>query len=285
MSWAVASVERCSVGRWAGKAGSRGLPLALLYTAVEGAKFPIKSDTLNCRASPSTSAKIVRTYKSPIKVDVTCQTYGTVVSGSNVWDKTVHDCYVSDYYVKTGKSGIFMKTCPGTKKPKPPCSPPKINAATVKLIKNFEGFVRSPKPDPIGLPTVGYGHLCKKKGCAEVKYKFPLTEATAAALLQDDVKTFTKCISAAIKDSVKLNDNQFGALTSWAFNVGCGAIQSSTLVKRLNKGENPNTVASQELIRWNKAGGRVLEGLTRRRKAEIKLFKTPSKIIAHPPKC
>ncbi|GLB44568.1 putative glycoside hydrolase family 24 [Lyophyllum shimeji] len=160
--------------------------------------------------------------------------------------------------------------------------PAGINAATVNLIKSFEGFVPRPAPDPIGLPTVGFGHRCKTKGCAEVPFKFPLTQSTASQLLQSDVKPFVACINGAVSRKVVLNDNQLGALTSWSFNVGCGAAKSSTLVKRLNAGQNPNTVAAQELPRWNKAGGKVLAGLTRRRAAEVKLFQTPSKVKAHP---
>ncbi|KAJ9635932.1 hypothetical protein H2199_008286 [Coniosporium tulheliwenetii] len=162
---------------------------------------------------------------------------------------------------------------------------PDVNAATVALIKEFEGFVRSPAPDPIGLPTVGFGHLCKTAGCAEVPYKFPLTEAQAAALLQTDLKTYEKCLADKVADSVKLNDNQYGALVSWTFNVGCGNMGSSTLVRRLNAGEAPNTVAAQELPKWNKAGGNVLAGLTRRRAAEVKLFQTASGTQALPSRC
>ncbi|GLB44571.1 putative phage lysozyme [Lyophyllum shimeji] len=149
------------------------------------------------------------------------------------------------------------------------CGPPGINAAT-------------PAPDPIGLPTVGFGHLCKTKGCSEVPFPFPLTQSTASQLLQSDVKPFVACINGAVSSNVVLNDNQLGALTSWSFNVGCGAAKSSTLVKRLNAGENPNTVAAQELPKFNKAGGKVLGGLTRRRAAEVKLFQTPSDVKAHP---
>ena len=69
---------------------------------------------------------------------------------------------------------------------------------------------------------------------------------------------------------------------SWAFNVGCGNVGSSSLVKRLNNAENPNVVAEEELPKWNRAGGKVLPGLTRRRKAEVDLFKTASGIVAHP---
>jgi lysozyme len=68
------------------------------------------------------------------------------------------------------------------------CTGPNVNAATISLIKEFEGFVASPAPDPIGLPTVGYGHLCQTSGCAEVPYAFPLTESTASALLAADLK-------------------------------------------------------------------------------------------------
>lgn len=68
------------------------------------------------------------------------------------------------------------------------CVGPAVNAATIALIKEFEGFVKKPAPDPIGLPTVGYGHLCKSKGCKEVPYKFPLTEKTATELLHNDLK-------------------------------------------------------------------------------------------------
>ncbi|KAG0263232.1 hypothetical protein DFQ27_001874 [Actinomortierella ambigua] len=157
-----------------------------------------------------------------------------------------------------------------------------LNTAGINLIKEFEGFVARPKPDPIGLPTVGYGHLCQKRNCAEVKYKFPLTRATATALLKDDIPKYTKCIENALNARVKLNKNQWAALTSWTFNVGCGAMKGSTLVRRLNAGQNPNTVAAQELPKWKYAGGRVLPGLVRRRNAEIKLFRTAIKSAAHP---
>lgn len=68
------------------------------------------------------------------------------------------------------------------------CVGPAVNDATVDLVKSFESLVKNPEPDPVGLPTVGYGHLCQKKNCAEVKYKFPLSEKTASKLLQDDLK-------------------------------------------------------------------------------------------------
>ena len=64
--------------------------------------------------------------------------------------------------------------------------------------------------------------------------------------------------------------------------MGCGNVKTSSLVRRLNEGQNPNTVAAQELPQWNKGGGKVLPGLVRRRAAEVKLFQTPSSVSAHP---
>ncbi|KAJ2691088.1 hypothetical protein IWW39_000296 [Coemansia spiralis] len=157
-----------------------------------------------------------------------------------------------------------------------------VNQATISLIKEFEGFVPRPAPDPIGLPTVGYGHLCKTKNCGEVAQKFPLTMASAEQLLRSDIVPFTKCLDADISNSVKLNTNQWGALVSWAFNVGCGNTKSSSLIRRLNSGQDVNTVIAQELPKWNKGGGRVLPGLVRRRAAEVKLSQASASGEAHP---
>ncbi|KAF9973168.1 hypothetical protein BGZ73_003607 [Actinomortierella ambigua] len=157
-----------------------------------------------------------------------------------------------------------------------------LNNAGIELIKHFEGFVPRPKGDTIGLPTVGYGHLCQRKNCAEVPYKFPLTKATATALLKSDIPRYTKCLENKLNAKVKLNQNQWAALTSWTFNVGCGGMGGSQLIRRLNAGQNPTTVVSQELPKWNKAGGKVWPGLVRRRAAELKLFKTANKKAAHP---
>lgn len=77
------------------------------------------------------------------------------------------------------------------------CIGPAVNKDTVDLVKSFEGFVASPEPDPIGLPTVGYGHLCKQKNCAEVKYKFPLSKEDAVKLLQDDLVVSTRTPSTS----------------------------------------------------------------------------------------
>ncbi|KAJ2796568.1 hypothetical protein H4R20_005491 [Coemansia guatemalensis] len=260
--------------------------LALASATSFAKTYPITGNTVNCRSGPGTSYSVKKSYKKGTQVSISCQTSGTSVSGNNIWDKTSDGCYVADYYVKTGVNGYVTKKCGGGSSGGSPsggyCK--KVNTAGVNLVAQWEGFVSRPRPDPIGLPTVGYGHLCQKKNCAEVKYKFPLTKTTAKQLLGDDLPKYTKCLAAALNSKPKLNQNQWAALTSWVFNVGCGNAKSSTLVKRLNKGESPNTVAAQELPKWRKAGGRVLQGLVNRRKAEVKLFKTASSKQAYP-KC
>ncbi|CAO2653442.1 Nn.00g028530.m01.CDS01 [Neocucurbitaria sp. VM-36] len=162
------------------------------------------------------------------------------------------------------------------------CTGPNVNAATISLIKEFEGFVASPAPDPIGLPTVGYGHLCQTSGCAEVPYAFPLTESTASQLLASDLKAPQQTITLRTTSAVVLNANQYGALVSWTFNVGGGNVESSTLLRRLNAGENANTVIAEELPKWNKAGGQTLPGLVRRRAAEVSLAQTGTSVGALP---
>ena len=79
-----------------------------------------------------------------------------------------------------------------------------------------------------------------------------------------------------------LNANQYGALVSWAFNEGCGNAGSSTLISRLNNCEDPNTVIADELPQWVYAGGEKLDGLVRRRAAEVDLAKTATSSGALP---
>lgn len=93
------------------------------------------------------------------------------------------------------------------------------------------------------------------------------------------------CITSDISSSVKLNPNQYGALVSWAFNVGCGNAGSSTLIRELNAGDNADDVASTELPKWDQGSNGVLPGLVRRRAAEVALFKTAASGQAHPPTC
>ncbi|KAK3307851.1 uncharacterized protein B0T15DRAFT_86811 [Chaetomium strumarium] len=73
--------------------------------------YPVKADTLNCRSGPGTSYKVIKTYKKGADLKITCQETGEVVQGSSLWDKTSDNCYVADYYVKTGTSGYVAPKC------------------------------------------------------------------------------------------------------------------------------------------------------------------------------
>ncbi|KAJ7266615.1 lysozyme-like domain-containing protein [Mycena rebaudengoi] len=163
-----------------------------------------------------------------------------------------------------------------------------VDDTTLAMMKKFESFVPSPKSDGVtGKITVGYGHVCQKTNCTEITFPLPLSEPNASLLLNMDLLSFTKCVNSNTGPRVVLNDNQFGALSSFAFNAGCGALTSSTLLTRLNNGEDPNTVAAQELPKFNKATLQngtvvVVPGLTNRRAAEVTVFQTFSRVIVHP---
>lgn len=108
------------------------------------------------------------------------------------------------------------------------------------------------------------------------------TTLKPSPMTDKSLQRFQNCITLDTTSNVVLNANQYGALVSWAFNVGCGATGSSTLIARLNNGEAPNTVAAEELPKWNKGGGQVLPGLTRRRAEEVELHRTATSVGALP---
>ena len=95
-----------------------------------------------------------------------------------------------------------------------------------------------------------------------------ITEDTAEALLQQDLKEFEDHIDNLV--TVDLNQNQFDALVAWTFNLGAGNLKSSTMLKVLN--EEKYDEVPEQMQRWNKAAGKVLHGLVRRRTAESLLF-------------
>jgi lysozyme len=141
-----------------------------------------------------------------------------------------------------------------------------INQAGIELIKSFEGFRSEPYQDVVGLWTIGVGHLIQPHE------KFTkLTPSEVDALLEKDLERTCEGVANCLK--VAVNENQFAALVSLAFNIGIGAFSKSTLVKKLNAGNIEG--AEVEFGRWNKAGGKVVDGLTRRRLAEAELFSTP----------
>lgn len=146
----------------------------------------------------------------------------------------------------------------------------KVNDATLSHIKSFEGLRLQAYPDPgsrNGDPwTIGYGST------TGVHKGMVITEAEAEQRLKRDLETAERAVELAVK--VPLNDNQFGALVSFAFNVGAGAFRDSTLLRKLNA-KDYSAVPAQ-LARWNKNDGKVIAGLTRRRASEAELWNTPA---------
>lgn len=139
-----------------------------------------------------------------------------------------------------------------------------INKAGLELVKSFEGLRLKVYLDPVNILTVGYGHTGK-----ELRLGQSITKEKAEELLKADLFSAESAVENCVVR--KINDNQFSALVSFAFNVGNGAMKNSTLVKLLNQGAPKEAVADQ-FLRWNKAGGKALPGLTRRRRAERELF-------------
>ena len=136
------------------------------------------------------------------------------------------------------------------------------SSKALSLIRQFEGLRLSAYICPAGVPTIGYGTT---KG---VKMGDTITEEEAERLLEKDVSPFAKTISSLVK--VQLNQNQFDALVCFVYNIGPHALASSTMLKLINQGLFDD--AANQFVRWNKANGEALAGLTRRRMAERDLF-------------
>jgi GH24 family phage-related lysozyme (muramidase) len=143
-------------------------------------------------------------------------------------------------------------------------------APALKIIREFEGCHLSAYRCPAGVWTIGWGSTTIN-GKA-VREGDTITQAQADEQLTADAQRFHGAIVRAIPMAATLRPEQQAALVSWTYNVGVGAMQDSTLRRRLLAGDNPNTVAGEELPRWDKADGKPLAGLTRRRAAEVRLF-------------
>lgn len=136
------------------------------------------------------------------------------------------------------------------------------------LIRSFEGYEPCAYPDPGtgSAPwTVCTGHT------GGIKPGDCFSDAQCEQFLNDDLKAFEACVETYCPG---LNDWEFSALTSFAFNVGCGALAESTLRRRINAGEDPQVVIPEELPRWVNGANGPLPGLVRRRDAEVKLAQT-----------
>lgn len=144
----------------------------------------------------------------------------------------------------------------------------KINRASIDMIKHFEGLRLKPYLCSAGVATIGIGTIKYPDGKAVTMNDPAITEEQAEDYLQFELKEKQEGVEKLVK--IPINDNQFGALVSFAYNVGLGALKGSTLLKLLNQGDVSG--AAEEFLRWDKAGGKKVAGLTRRRQAERSLF-------------
>lgn len=158
----------------------------------------------------------------------------------------------------------------------------RITAEGLRLIKEFEGFSPTPYRCPAGSWTIGFGHA---SGVNE--HSSPITAAEAEELLRRDLAVVEGQMQRYVR--VPLNNNQWGALASFAFNVGMGKAgyksgwvwlrngKNSTLLSLLNDGQY--AAAAQQFGKWTYARGKTLPGLVRRREAERQLFMKPVEAV------
>lgn len=145
----------------------------------------------------------------------------------------------------------------------------KLTEQAIFLIKSFEGLRLKPYLCSAGKPTIGYGNTYYEDG-TPVKLSDPeITIQRAEALLINKLKEFENRVKFLLKQD--LTDNQFGALVSFAYNVGVGNLKKSTLLKKVNSHPLHKDIRF-EFLKWNKAGGVILKGLQRRREAEADLY-------------
>jgi lysozyme len=144
-------------------------------------------------------------------------------------------------------------------------SPVMIPQAAIDIVERFEGLRLRAYKCPAGIWTCGVGHTGP-----DVDEGLVVSEDVAEEWLRVDLEHAAKTVDRAV--ATTLNSNERSALISFVFNLGSGAFTSSTLLKVLNMGDRVG--AANQFLRWDKAGGKVLPGLTKRRKAERALFLT-----------
>lgn len=137
----------------------------------------------------------------------------------------------------------------------------------IALIKQFEGCKLTAYQDSVGVWTIGYGWTQPVDG-KPIRAGMTIKQETAERLLKTGLVSYESDVSRLVK--VGLTQGQFDALVSFTYNLGARSLSTSTLLRKLNAGDYAG--AADEFLRWNKAGGKVLNGLTRRREAELALF-------------
>jgi lysozyme len=137
------------------------------------------------------------------------------------------------------------------------------------LITKFEGLRLKPYLCSAKIPTIGYGNSYYPDGKRVTLLDKDITKQQAFDMFKEVANRFAKRVDTLVTSN--LNQNQFNALVSFAYNVGTGNFSSSTLLKKVNKNPDDLTIKA-EFLRWNKAGGKVINGLTNRRNEEADLY-------------
>ena len=205
-----------------------------------------------------------------VPVDVLPQSDGTF---------TVRATYPDDVHIPGAvlNQSSSSSASQGGPPPPPPAASPGAKTLSDKgaaLVKAFESCLRPVSGgfqaylDPIGVLTIGWGHTNDNGRTFDSGSVW--TQAECDTEFLNDMAIFVRAVNNLV--TVPINQDQFDALVSFAFNVGAGNLAKSTLLKKVNAGDFAG--AAQEFQRWNKAGGKVLPGLTRRRACEALLFQS-----------
>ena len=147
----------------------------------------------------------------------------------------------------------------------------KLDANGYKLIQGFEGLSLVPYLCGAGIPTIGYGNTYYPSGIKVTMQDKPISLATASWMFRTIADRFAVDVDKLIKANI--NQNQFNAIASLAYNIGIAGLAKSTLLKKVNINPSDPTIAA-EFAKWNKVSGKVVNGLTKRRAVEAKLYFT-----------
>lgn len=160
----------------------------------------------------------------------------------------------------------------GVELPAAPDTTLQLSDKGMELIKEFEGFRSAPYRDVVGVPTIGYGNTYYPDGTKVKMTDKPISKQVAHDLKLAVInKDFAPAVRNALKSSqVPITQNMFDACVSLAYNIGVGGFARSSVVSRLTRGDKKG--AADAFLMWNKAGGKQVAGLTRRRQAERNLF-------------
>ncbi len=144
----------------------------------------------------------------------------------------------------------------------------KTSEVGIQLIKRFEGCKLKPYLCPAKFWTVGYGHVLGNGATLAEADNRTFTKEEVDVLLRTDLARFERGVLRYC--TVHLTQSQFDALVSWAYNLGLGTLQRSTMRQKILRQDGE--AASKELLKYDKVGGKAIKGLTRRRQAEYRLF-------------